>query len=253
MLSVLGFLFNLINQWVIWLYVACLVIIIFYIRAYVTAHRDQENSVFTVEKEVAAHKQGRAMSGIGAVLGIMLVITVVKFYVVPSVDLSAVVEFTPTVTLPVPTRVATSTPTLLPTPIQPTPTNTPRPIRSPLPSDTPEPATTVTIQTSPLQCPEPNMRIASPRMNAVVSGRVAIRGTASHARFQFYKMEYGQGEKPTSWHGINDIHKVPVTNGVQEELDTKALPNGVYWLQLTVVDQSGNFPPPCQVRVIVQN
>lgn len=252
-LDVLNFLINLIDQRVFWLYAVCLVIILFYIRAYITARRDQENSVFTIEKEVAAHKQGRAMSGIGTVLGIMVVITVIKFYILPSVDLAALVEFTPTVTLPVPTRAATNTPTPLPTPTQPTVTNTPRAVRSPLPTNTPAPTPTPTLQTAPAQCPDANVRITSPRMNAVVSGRVAIRGTANHARFQFYKVEYGQGEQPTSWHVISDIHKVPVSNGVLEELDTVALPNGVYWLQLTVVDQSGNFPPPCQVRVIVQN
>ena len=253
MLDVLNFLFNLIDQRVIWLYVACLIVILVYIRAYIVARRDQENSVFTIEKEVAAHRQGRAMSGIGAVLGIMVVITVLKFYVLPSVDLAALVEFTPTVTLPVPTRAATNTPTLLPTPVQPTVTNTPRSLRSPSPTSTPAPTLTATLRTWPAQCPDANVRITSPGMNAVVSGRLPIRGTANHARFQFYKVEYGQGEKPTSWHVISDIHKVPVVNGTLEELDTKALPNGVYWLQLVVVDQSGNFPPPCQVRVIVQN
>lgn len=253
MLAVLGFLLDFIDRWAIWLYIACLAMIAFYVRAYLVARRDQENSIFTVEKEVAAHKQGRAMSGIGTILGIMVVITALKFYVLPSVDLAALVEFTPTATLPVPTRAATNTPTLLPTPLQPTSTPTSKLTRSPLPTPTLIATSTATPQGSPAQCPDPNVRITSPRMNAVVSGRLAIRGTANHERFQFYKVEYGQGEKPTAWHVISDIHKTAITNGILEELDTKALPNGVYWLQLTVVDQSGNFPPPCQVRIVIQN
>jgi len=253
-LTILGYLLNLIDQWVIWLYVACAVILILYIRSYVLARRDQEDSVFTIEKEVAAHRQGRAMSGIGALLGIMVVITALKFYVVPTFDLSMIVEFTPTVTLVAPTRAPSSTPTMLPTPTEFAPTNTPRPIRSPLPSYTPAATTMASaVAAASARCSDPNVRINSPRSNAVVSGRVAIQGTATHSRFQFYKLEYGQGEKPTSWNVIGDIHKASVTNGVLGELDTKMLPNGVYWLQLTVVDQSGNFPPPCQVRVVVQN
>lgn len=253
MLNVLSYLLNLIDTQVIWLYAACLVVILLYIRSYVIARRDQQNSVFTIEKEVAAHRQGRAMSGIGALLGIIVVITALKYYVVPSVDLSAIAEPTPTLTLSVPTRVATETPTSMPTPPQATPTNTVRPLRSPRPTETPEPTTSATAALASPYCPDPNMRITMPRMNAVISGRVAIHGTAKHEAFQFYKLEYGRGEKPASWHGINDIHKTPVTNGVLEEFDTTALPNGVYWLQLTVVDQSGNFPAPCQVRVVVQN
>jgi len=52
---------------------------------------------------------------------------------------------------------------------------------------------------------------------------------------------------------VNTIHRSPVLGGQLEELDTTALPNGVYWLQLTVVDQTGNFPPPCRVRIVIQN
>jgi len=253
-LTILGYLLNLIDQWVIWLYVACAVILILYIRSYVVARREQVNSVFTIEKEVAAHRQGRAMSAIGALLGVIVVITALKFYVVPTVDLSTIVEYTPTVTLVAPTRAPSSTPTMLPTPAQSASTSTPRPIRSPLPSYTPASTTTASVVAqATARCPDPNVRLTSPRSNAVVSGHVAIQGTATHSRFQFYKLEYGQGEKPTSWNVIGDIHKASVTNGVLGELDTKILPNGVYWLQLTVVDQSGNFPPPCQVRVVVQN
>ena len=90
-------------------------------------------------------------------------------------------------------------------------------------------------------------------MNAQLSGRVAIYGTAAHGAFQFYKVEFGQGEDPSSWHVIHDVHRNQVSGGALEEFDTTAVPNGVYWLQLTVVDQSGNFPPPCRVRVVVQN
>ncbi|MCD6519425.1 MAG: hypothetical protein J7M05_05850 [Anaerolineae bacterium] len=245
MLNILGFFLELIDRHAFWLYLACLVVILFYVRSYIRAHRDRINTIFTIEKEVAAHREGRAMTNIGAVLGVVVVITALKYYVVPTINVEELVQPTPTITLAIPTRAPTATPTSVP----PTPTPRPRPTRRPvrvLPTATPTPL--------PLPpCPNENVRITFPRMGAVLSGRVPIRGTANHPRFQFYKVEFGQGEKPTTWHVIHDIHKTPVVNGLLEELDTTVLPNGVYWIQLTVVDQTGNFPPPCQVRVTIQN
>lgn len=90
-------------------------------------------------------------------------------------------------------------------------------------------------------------------MGAAVSGRVGVQGTATHSQFQFYKVELGGGEQPTTWGVLNDVHRAPVLGGVLEEFDTTSVPNGVHWLRLTVVDRTGNFPPPCEVRVIVQN
>jgi len=108
------------------------------------------------------------------------------------------------------------------------------------------------VTAPPAYCPEPGVSITQPGTGARVSGRVVIRGTASRDAFQFYKVEYGQGESPTHWNVINDIHRIPVTQNILEEWDTSGLPEGTYWLRLTVVDPTGNFPPPCEVRVIVE-
>lgn len=256
MLNIISSLLNLIDQHVIWLYVACFVMILFYARSYARARQERENTIFTIEKEVAAHKEERAMSGIGFLLGIAVVITAIKFYLVPTLDLAAVAGPTPTLTLTL--QLPSKTP-VLPTatssPVPTVPTATPRP--TPIPQSTlTAPATAATSQVTVVPrsvCADPNTRITSPGMNAVVSGSLAIIGTANHARFQFYKVEYGMGENPVSWHVIHDIHRTPVINGFLEELDTRMLPNGVYWLQLTVVDQSGNFPPPCRVRIVIRN
>lgn len=246
MLNILGFAVDVINEYAIWLYVACLLVILAYIRSYAVARKERENTIFTIEKEVAAHKEGRAMTGIGSVLGIAMVVTALKYYVMPSIDLAAIFAPTPTLTMSIPT-IAPPTPT--PTPATPTATSRPRP--------TPREVATVVPPTAtlppPAPCPDENVRITLPGMNASISGRVAIQGTANHDRFQFYKVEYGQGEQPASWHVISDVRTNPVLNGVLEEVDTTRLPNGIYWLRLTVVDQTGNFPPPCRVRVVIDN
>jgi hypothetical protein len=252
-LNIVSFLLDLITKHVIWLYLACLVVVIFYVRAYSVARRDRHNTIFTIEKEVAAHREGQAMSSVGIVLGVVVVITVLKFYLVPSIDLSAVIEPTPTLTLPVPTR-AMPTPTWT---LTPTLTIAAIPTSRPSPTLTPETKTPTLAASTPVPpaaaCSDANGRIVSPGANATLAGRVGILGTATHDRFQFFKVEYSQGERPGVWNGVNNIHRVPVINGVLEEFDTTALPNGVYWLQLTVVDQSGNFPPPCRVRIVIQN
>lgn len=251
MLNILAFLYNLITQHVIWLYAACLAIIVLQVRSYLIAHRDRVNTIFTIEKEVAAHREGRAMSAIGTMLAVVAVITGLKFYIAPTIDMTSLVEPTPTLTLAMPTR-EPATPT--PTPTLPTATPRPSPTRmESIKTPTVASLPTAISQPPPAACADPNVSIVSPGMNAVVSGRVTIRGTANHGQFQFFKVEYSQGEEPSHWNVVNSIHRSPVLGGQLEELDTTALPNGVYWLQLTVVDQTGNFPSPCRVRIVIQN
>ena len=121
MLNIVLFLLDLIEQHTIWVYAVCAVVVLFNVRAYTLARRDRVNTIFPVEREVAAHNEGRAMSGIATMLGIAIIVTALKYYIVPSVNVSALVEPTPTVTLMIPTRVPT------PTEVVETPTATPRP------------------------------------------------------------------------------------------------------------------------------
>ena len=246
MLQILGYILDVIDQHTVWLYAGCLVAILFYVRIYAVARKAQANTIFTIEKEVAAHKEGRAMSGIGVVLAVAVLVTGIKYYVMPSVNLAAMIEPTPTSTLALPTAAPQT-----PTPEVETPTITPRPMPTRRPIVTLALPTATLVPTPP--CPDVNVRITMPGMHSRISGRVTVRGTANDGRFQFYKLEYGQGEEPGAWHVVGDVHMAPVVDGVLEELDTPGLPNGVYWLRLTVVDQTGNFPPPCEVRVVIQN
>ena len=104
MLEVIEFLVSAVERYVIWLYIACLAGIIYNLRAYVVARQARADTIFTVERETAAYREGRAMSNIGLLLGLVAVVLVVQFYV-PSVDTVLVQEtVTPTLAL------ATSTP-----------------------------------------------------------------------------------------------------------------------------------------------
>jgi len=66
------------------------------------------------------------------------------------------------------------------------------------------------------------------------------------------KLEFGAGEWPTQWSLIQELHYAPVVNGYLGDWKTGALAEGVYQLRLVVVDKTGNYPAPCQVRVIIE-
>ncbi|MGI6379966.1 MAG: hypothetical protein ACOX2R_04210 [Anaerolineae bacterium] len=251
MFDIVNSLFNLIDQHAIWLYLGCLLLALYYLRVYLTAHRDRTNTIFTIEKEMATHRQGRAMSGIGVALGIAAVITGVKYYVVPNVDVAQLAPPTPTMTFTPPTVAA---PTTTPTPV--TPTATPRPM------PTTAPAATIAVVANPpeqptaqpaVSCANPNVCITSPAANAVVSGSVPISGTAAGDRFQFFKIEYSQGETPSGWNVYGDLRRQPVAQGNLGTFNSTAFANGVYWLQLVVVDETGNFGEPHRIRIVIQN
>ena len=158
------------------------------------------------------------------------------------------------ISTPAPTRrYATNTPTRLHL----TSTPTARPTRTPTPTQrkvtsTPTRAPAVP-PTLPPPCPHAEARITSPGVNAMLKGIVQIRGTANIRDFQFYKVEFGAGDKPSTWSVIGDnVVRERVVDDVLVTWDTGRLPPGVYTLQLTVVDITGNFPfPPCKVKVNV--
>lgn len=136
--------------------------------------------------------------------------------------------------LPTPTEEVFVLPTPTPVPIEPTPTEIPEPITAPI-------------------CADARSVIASPGVGQVVSGVASVTGTATHDAFQYYKMEYAPGTDAAGGYVYFDGANAPVSGGLLGNLDTTGLPNGAYTLQLIVVDQTGNFPPPCRVSVTIQN
>jgi hypothetical protein len=97
--------------------------------------------------------------------------------------------------------------------------------------------------------------IVAPGVGQTITGAVNILGTAAHENFLYYKVEYAQGEDvdvDSTFSYLADA-RVQVTGGLLASFDSRNLDNGVYTLKLTVVDASGNFPPPCTVSVVVAN
>lgn len=257
MLEVIAFLLDVMNRYVIWVYVLCLVGVILNLRTYAMARQERADTIFTVEREAATLREGRAMTNVGLLLGLVAVVLVLQFYILPSVDTSVLVQATTTPTLVLTT--ATPRPTLPPTvavaEAELTRTHAvPMPTATQAPTATPNVTPTVVTPPPPASpCSEPNTCISSPGSNASIQGMVSIRGTAQHPDFQFFKVEYGVGEEPSGWNSIGETVSQPVAGGTLITFDTAALPNGVYWLRLTVVDSTGNFPPPHRVRVTIAN
>jgi len=95
--------------------------------------------------------------------------------------------------------------------------------------------------------------ITSPRMNAVVRGRVQITGSALHTDFQFYKIELSSPATPEQWSIIKDLIYNQVVEGVLAIWDTTRIPDGTYSLRLRVVDNTGNYAEHIVPQVVVAN
>lgn len=97
-------------------------------------------------------------------------------------------------------------------------------------------------------------RITSPEPGSVITGPVAIIGSAvfDPQQIQFYKVEFGYGSHPTQWITMGDIHPDPVMNGWLETWYADSLPPGPYALRIVLVKRDGNFlatePVPIQVQ-----
>lgn len=143
-----------------------------------------------------------------------------------------------------------------PTPEPPTPTPeppTPTP-ELPTPEPTPtEPPTPAPPPVAAAACGDARSVISSPGVGQVVNGVTGVTGNATHEAFQYYKLEYAPGANAGGGYVYFDGSNVQIAGGVLGNLDTFSLPNGDYTIRLTVVDQSGNFPPPCDVTITVQN
>jgi LysM repeat protein len=97
--------------------------------------------------------------------------------------------------------------------------------------------------------------ITSPQRGSTVSGKVTVRGTANIPNFWYYKFEYRKDDGQEHWITYDDLKYTPVVSGVLGEWDLSALqlPDGWYWFRVVIVDRTGNYPPPCEMRLNVRD
>lgn len=233
---------SLIRAYALYLYGAGFLALLLSWREISQARKLQAETIFSLEKELAIVRYRRGRNALLFVLAVLVLLTVLAYGIVPAGSVPATPE-------PTPTRLVIELPT--PTLAIPTPTRTRIPTR-PVPTAVPPTAVPTATRPPAPVCAQPGVCITAPTMNQVIAGQVTIRGTAQVDQFQFYKLEYGLGEDPQQWNSIGDVHRSPVVDGALGVWDTAGFPNSVFKLRLTVVDMSGNFPPPHEVRVIIQ-
>jgi membrane peptidoglycan carboxypeptidase len=81
-----------------------------------------------------------------------------------------------------------------------------------------------------------DVKITSPAHFGVVSGKIAIRGTAAGDNFSYYQLQVGEGLNPATWLPVGELSKQAVKEGTLGIWDTSKL-NGLYALRLQVVRQ----------------
>lgn len=183
------------------------------------------------------------------------VVTVVTPVATGTVTSPAAATATPLPTT-VPTAIPTTAPTAVPT-VAPTATTAPETEAEP--TEVPLPTPTATTEPEPVvvapACSDPRSLIVAPGVGQVVSGVVNILGTATHENFQYYKLEYAPGTDvdPNDTFAFLGDSRAQVTGAVLGSFDSTNYDNGPYTIKLTVVDNSGNFPPPCTVSIVIEN
>lgn len=238
-------------QW--WVYGFLGLVLLFYLRRALAARRQSLRSLFALEQEQARTKYRRSVIWAVIVLALAAVLFGASQYLLPATA-EPTVEPTATATtgpLPEPTLTSTAPPPTITT----TPTATQvRPTRLVPPTETPDVQVTEVPDIRPAACPNPGVRITSPGINQIVRGDFPLRGTASIDGFQYYKVEVGPGTNPQDyqWTVVGDIVRSAVGGGVLTTFNSGAYPPGPYTLRLVVVDQTGNYPEPCVVRITVE-
>jgi len=97
-----------------------------------------------------------------------------------------------------------------------------------------------------------DVAIIGPKAYSAVSSGVVISGNAKGGDFATYRLAFGPGMNPTTWTQIGGDHGDQVDNNTLEFWDTKGLPEGLYSLQLTVVDHNQSLRQ-ATVQVTVDN
>ena len=84
-----------------------------------------------------------------------------------------------------------------------------------------------------------------------MSGVINIVGSANIEDFGYYKFEF-RGNGFGDWTFIQRFDQ-SINGGILGAWDTRSVSSGAYEFRLVVVDSTGNYPPPCVVKLNVVN
>jgi membrane peptidoglycan carboxypeptidase len=97
----------------------------------------------------------------------------------------------------------------------------------------------------------PVVSIMSPAAGSLVSGSIAVVGTAASAAMEDYEVQYGLGVSPSSWTTVTTSTTLRVAETLAT-LDTTAVPDGPYTIRVVVNDQQYG-QVTSEVLVVVRN
>jgi membrane peptidoglycan carboxypeptidase len=86
-----------------------------------------------------------------------------------------------------------------------------------------------------------DVAITKPATYSYINEPTVIEGNAKGGEFERYSLAFGKGLNPTEWIQIGGDHHNQVDNGPLEFWDITGLDDGLFTLQLTVVDRSQGF------------
>ena len=264
----MGVLIQIVATYAPYIYLVCGLVALYQLYRLTQVRADRRQAVFSLERERAL----RELYGIFTVAMVLLLVMGITYFSSITLPKASVAGPSPQETLPpefslqiVPTNTPlpatpSATPTATITPVPPTAiadrgsangTSHRRPLRRSYAY-----ADTAASRRWPRRRPPaPTHAHRSPRRGTVriVSGVFTLIGTATHEQFGFYKVEFAPGANATGGFTYLADGRGPVFGGALANVDTRGLSNGPWTFQLTVVDQTSNYPDPCRVTVNVQN
>lgn len=99
-----------------------------------------------------------------------------------------------------------------------------------------------------INCTDNRATILGPQPGSTVRGVVNVFGVASIPNFSFYKLEILTDPLSSKVWNVG-TSPIAIPSGQLGRVDTTLFEPGIYWLQLTVVDNTSNYPPPCAIRL----
>jgi len=100
-------------------------------------------------------------------------------------------------------------------------------------------------------CEAQGAQLFTPKPGSTVRGELTVLGSAEIASFAFYKLELSPENGAQLWN-VGTVN-YSVRSGVLGKVNLTIFAPGVYWLTLTVVDQTSSYLPPCSVRFAIGN
>jgi hypothetical protein len=225
----MGYVYRSLGTYEPLIYISLTILGLFVFRRMWVMWREWRNSVYTLEREFALGRLGRATALGFLVLALFFVEFYIATFVAPSLPASDLMT-TPTLDLLA------------------------SPQASLIPGDATQPA--LTLAAAPVQsgmsgCVTDQIMITSPRSGEDVSAVVDLIGTANVPNFGFYKYEIAL-EGTQNWATISANRK-PKNNESLGKWNTLSLNNGAYFLRLVITDNVGNSLEPCVIAVRVLN